>query len=98
NGLWLAFLFGSAGVTSISQVRVAWLASVDRRAGLEDQLEQAKKALASGEAQDAFVLADDVVRRARTVAIRNAAWNTLAWAHIDKGEGRLAREALMHVE
>ena len=98
HSIWIAFLFGSAAASAIGQVRIAWQASVDRREGLEDLLAKAKVALAEGRADDAYVLADDVVRRARTAAIRNAAWHSLAWSHVAKNEGRPAREALSHVE
>ena len=98
HSLWIAFLFGSAAASAIAQARLAWTAKTDRREGLEDQLAKAKLALEKGEADDAVVLADDVVRRAKSQALRNGGWTALAWANVAKGDGRAAREALMHVE
>lgn len=98
KSIWLAFLFGSAAASAIGRARHAWSASVDMRAGLDDQLAQAKKALELGEPADAIVLADDVVRRARSQSMKNGAWTALAWAHVAKDEGKAAREALSHVE
>lgn len=94
----LVVLFGFAAVSAISQARAARAGDVDRRAGLEDQLMKAKAALARGDLDDAYILADDVVRRARTMPVRNGAWTALAWVHVERGEGALAREAIGHVE
>jgi len=98
RSLWLAFLFGTAAVSAISQARAAWSTNVDVRDGLEDSLQKAKDALGRGALDDAYLFADDVVRRARTAPMRNGGYTALAWIHLAKDEGRLAREALSHIE
>lgn len=91
-------LFGFAAFNAFSQARVARENDVDHREGLDEQLLKAKAALDRGELDDAFVLADDVVRRARTAPVRNGGYTALAWIHVGRGEGRLARRALEQVE
>ncbi len=91
-------LFGFAAFNAFSQARVARENDVDRREGLDDQLQKAKAALDRGELEDAYVLADDVVRRARTAPVRNGGYTALAWIHVGRGEGRLARRALEQIE
>jgi Zn-dependent protease len=98
GGVFVAFIFGSAGLSSLAQARVAFAVSRDRRAGLENAVIKAREMLGQGRVDDAFVLADDVVRRARTAPVKNGAYTALAWAHVARGEGQKAREALMHIE
>lgn len=102
-GFWLGnvfmvVLFGFAGINAIGQARSARAGDVDRRDGLEEQLRRAKAALDRGDFDDAYLLADDVVRRARTQPVRNGGYTALAWVHVARGEGVAAREALAHVE
>jgi Zn-dependent protease len=94
----IPFFFGASAVRGVALARRAYEANADVRAGLMDLLERAKGAIGKEAWDDAIVLADDVVRRARTLPLRNAGWTALAWAHAGKGEGRLAREALRNVE
>jgi tetratricopeptide (TPR) repeat protein len=96
--LFVVMLFGFAAFNAFGQARVARQGEVDRREGLEDRLSEAKAALARGDLESAYVLADDVVRRAQTAPVRNGGWTALAWVHVARGEGALAREALAHVE
>lgn len=95
---WIAFLFGAAAFSGIGLGRRAWDARADVRGGFEAAIAKAKRLLAEERWGDAIVLADDVVRRARTLPVRNAGWTALAWAHAGKGEGALARDALGHIE
>ncbi|MGZ6087672.1 MAG: site-2 protease family protein [Polyangiales bacterium] len=99
TGLLMVFvLFGFFAVSAISQARAARAGDVDRREGLEEELFKAKAALDRGDLDDAYVLADDVVRRSRTMPVKNGGWTALAWIHVARGEGKLAREAIAHVE
>lgn len=98
GGVFVAFIFGSAGLSSVAQARAAFAVRKDRRAGLEDAVVKAREMLAAGRIDDAFVLADDVVRRARTAPVKNGGYTALAWVHVARGEGPQAREALMRIE
>ncbi|MEO7095506.1 MAG: hypothetical protein ABI175_19780, partial [Polyangiales bacterium] len=98
NGVFVAFIFGSAGLSSLAQARVAFAISRDRRAGLEDAVVKARAMLAEGRVDDAFVVADDVVRRARTAPVKNGGYTALAWVHVARGEGQKAREAIAQLE
>ncbi len=94
----LTFFFGASAMRGVTIARRAYEASRDARAGLDGQLAKARDALSREAWGDAIVLADDVVRRAKTLPVRNAGWTALAWAHAGKREGVAAREALAHVE
>lgn len=94
----LMVLFGFAAIHAISNARVAYAGTADRRAGFEEQLKKARAALDRGDLDDAWLLADDVVHRARTQAMKNGAWTAIAWVHIGRGDGLRARQALTHVD
>jgi Zn-dependent protease len=94
----LAFFFGASAVRGAALARRALEARSDMRAGLDEAIGKAREALAREAWGDAIVLADDVVRRAKTLPVRNAGWTALAWAHAGNGEGVRAREALAHIE
>lgn len=91
-------LFGFAAIHAIGNARVAWAGIADRRAGLEDQLTKARNALDRGDLDDAWLLADDVVRRARTQPVRNGAWTAIAWVFVGRGDGLRARQALTKID
>lgn len=91
-------LFGFAAIHALNNARVAWGGTADRRAGLEEQLKKARAALDRADYDDAWLLADDVVRRARTQAMKNGAWTAIAWVHVGRGDGARARQALTHVD
>jgi Zn-dependent protease len=98
KNIFIVFFFGSSAVRGVALARRALEARSDTKAGLEEAIGKAREALAREAWGDAMVLADDVVRRAKTLPVRNAGWTALAWAHAGKGEGVLAREALGHIE
>jgi Zn-dependent protease len=91
-------LFGFAAIHAIGNARTAYAGTVDRRSGLEDQLNKARAALDRGDVDDAWLLADDVVRRARTQAMKNGGWTAVAWVHVQRGDGLRARQALANVD
>ena len=91
-------LFGFAAIHAIGNARTAWAGIADRRAGLEDQLQKARNALDRGDLDDAWLLADDVVRRARTQPVRNGGWTAIAWVFVGRGDGLRARQALTKVD
>jgi tetratricopeptide (TPR) repeat protein len=72
-------------------------AKLDERDGMTDVIALAKKALADGDAEHAFELAFHILRRARTVDVKNRALNVIAWAHAVRGEIHPARDALAAV-
>jgi len=91
-------LFGFAAVHAIGQARLARAGSNDLREGLDEQLKKARAALDRGDTDDAWLLADDVLRRARSQALKNGALTALAWVHVQRGEGQRARLALSKLE
>ena len=94
NNLWIAFLFGSAAVAAIRQVRWLWLAKADRDAGLEEELAQARAAIAGGEVERVTAHAARIVDQARTSALKNAGLLAQAWAHATNGRRVEARETI----
>lgn len=94
----LVVLFGFATFHAIGQARVAGAVAADARAGLEDRLREAKEALGRGDLDDAWLLADDVVRRAKSQPVRNGGLTALAWVHVERGQGARARAALAEIE
>ncbi len=95
---WLTALFGFAAFSAVQQARQAWSTDIDVREGLDEQLAKAKAALDEGKLDDAYVFADDVVRRARTAPMRNGGYTALAWVHVARNEGFQARDALAQIE
>ncbi len=91
-------LFGFAAMHAIGQARTARAGSLDLRDELDVQLKKARAALERGDVEDAWLLADDVVRRARTAALRNGGLTALAWVHVHRGEGNRARQALAKLD
>jgi Zn-dependent protease len=98
GAIFLVIIFGFAAINAFGQARAAWIADQDRRDGLEEQLKKAKEAIERGDLDDAHLLADDVVRRARAQALKNGGWTAIAWVHVGRGDGRRAREALANLE
>jgi len=91
-------LFGFAAVHAIGQARLARAGSLDIREQLDEQLRKARLALERGDTDDAWLLADDVVRRSRSTALRNGGLTALAWVHVQRGEGDRARQTLAKVD
>jgi len=98
NNLWIAFLFGSAAVGAIRQVRWLWLSKADRDAGLEEELGRARAAIARGDADQVLRHADDIIGRARTNAIKNAGLLVQAWAQATLGRRAEARATIERLE
>jgi Zn-dependent protease len=98
NNLWVAFLFGSAAVGAIRQVRWLWLSKADRDAGLEEELGQARAAIARGDASEVQRYGDIIVGRARTNALKNAGRLVQAWAQATLGRRAEARETIERLE
>ncbi len=94
----LVVLFGFGAIHAIGQARKARGNDVDRREGLEDQLRKAKVAMDRGDIDDAYLLADDVVHRAKTLPVKNGGYTALAWVHVLRGDGLRARKALAKVQ
>lgn len=94
----IVFFFATSAVRGIALARRALEARSDMRAGLDEAIGKAREALAREAWGEAIAIAEDVVRRAKTLPVRNAGWTALAWAHAGKGAGVLAREALGHIE
>jgi Zn-dependent protease len=98
NSLWVAFLFGSAAVTAIRQVRFLWLSKVDRDAGLDEELAGVRAAIAHGEVDDVRKRAARIVEQARTSSLKNAGLLAQAWAHATLGRRAEARETIERLE
>jgi Zn-dependent protease len=98
NNLWIAFLFGSAAVGAIRQVRWLWLSKADRDAGLEEELGQARAAIARGDASEVLRYGQGIVGRARTNALKNAGLLVQAWAQATLGRRTDARETIERLE
>lgn len=94
----MVVLFGFAAVHAVGQARLARAVQVDAREGLEDRLMQAKAALGRGDLEDAWLLADDVVRRAKSQPVRNGGLTALAWVHVERGQGARARAMLSEID
>jgi Zn-dependent protease len=94
NNIWIAFLFGSAAVGALRQVRWLWLYKVDRDAGLEDELARARAAIARGDANQVLRYGADIVGRARTNTFKNAGLWVQAWAQATLGRKVEARETI----
>lgn len=98
GSLWMAILFGLFTMQAFSQARVASAVAADLREGLEDRLAEAKAALQRGALDDAWLLADDIIRRAKSQPLRNGAYTALAWVHLERGQGARARAALAEID
>lgn len=98
NNLWVAFLFGSAGVTAIRQVKWLWLTQADRNAGLDEELDRARVAIAHGDVTQVFQHAQRVVEKARSSAVKNAGLLVLAWAEATSGRKGEARATIERLE
>ncbi|HMJ53419.1 MAG TPA: site-2 protease family protein [Polyangiaceae bacterium] len=98
NSLWVAFLFGSAAVTAIRQVRFLWLSKADRDAGLDEELAGVRAAIAHGEVDDVRKRAARIVEQARTTSLKNAGLLAQAWAHATLGRRAEARETIERLE
>ncbi len=96
--IFLVLFFGFAAMHAIGQARIARAGSVDLRDKLDEQLKKARVAIERGQTDDAWLLADDVIRRARSAALRNGGYTALAWVHVQRGEGQRARQALAKLE
>jgi Zn-dependent protease len=94
NNLWIAFLFGSAAVAAIRQVRWLWLAKVDRDAGLDEALAQTRAAIARGDVDAVSAHAARIVDGARTGALKNAGLLGQAWTQATTGRRSEARETI----
>jgi Zn-dependent protease len=98
NNLWVAFLFGSAAVGAIRQVRSLWLSNADRKAGLDDALARARAGIVRGDANEVLKHAERIVGQARTSALKNAGFLVQAWAQATLGRRVEARESLERLE
>jgi Zn-dependent protease len=98
QNLWIAFLFGSSGVTAIRQVKWLWLTQVDRKAGLDEELDRARGAIASGDVGQGFQRARHIVEKARSSAVKNAGLLVLAWAEATSGRRGDARATIERLE
>ncbi|MBI2388230.1 MAG: hypothetical protein HYV09_01325 [Deltaproteobacteria bacterium] len=96
--IFIVVLFGFAAVQAIGQARLAWAARVDARDGLERLLASAKLALERGELDDAHLIADDVIGRAKSQAVRNGGYTALAWVFVERGQGSKAKAALAEID
>jgi Zn-dependent protease len=94
NNVWIAFLFGSAALAAIRQVRWLWLAKADRDAGLDEELARTRSAIARGEVDAVTAHAARIVEQARTSALKNAGLLAQAWAHATLGRRAEARETI----
>jgi len=94
----VAFLFGSAAVTAIRQVRFLWLSKADRDAGLDEELVRARAGIARGEVDDVRQRAARIVEQARTSSLKNAGRLAQAWAHATLGRRAEARETIEQLE
>ena len=94
NNVWIAFLFGSAALAAIRQVRWLWLAKADRDAGLEEELARTRSAIARGEVDAVTAHAARIVEQARTSALKNAGLLAQAWTHATLGRRAEARETI----
>lgn len=94
----LVVLFGFAAFHAIGQARIASAVAADEREGFEDRLREAKQLVAKGQLEDAYLLADDVVRRAKSQPVRNGGLTALAWVHVERGQGARARAALAEID
>ena len=61
HSLWVAFLFGSAAVAAIRQVRHLWNIKADRDAGLDEELARARAGIAHGQVDDVMKSAQRIV-------------------------------------
>ncbi|MFI5300611.1 MAG: hypothetical protein ACHREM_21200, partial [Polyangiales bacterium] len=93
----VTLLFGAATANTVEAARRAWDLRRDQAAALDQAVMRARDLLARGDVREAMTIADDVVRRSRTTAVRNGGWTAMAWAHVQRGEGHLAREAIARV-
>jgi Zn-dependent protease len=98
DNLWVAFLFGSAAVTAIRQVRFHWSSKVDRDAGLEEELAHARAAIVQGEVDQVMKRATRIVQEARTSTLKNGGLLAQAWAHASSGRRVEARETIERLE
>jgi Zn-dependent protease len=98
NNLWIAFLFGSAAVAAIRQLRWLWLSKADRDAGLDEELGLARAAIARGEVAEVQKHAARIVDRARTGALKNAGLLVTAWTQATLGRRAEARETIERLE
>jgi Zn-dependent protease len=94
----MAGLFGFGAFLSFAQSRQARAGEADARAGLTEKLAVAKDALAKGEHDVAFAIGQEVLASAQTQPVKNGALMALAWAHVGRGEGVLARKAIEQIE
>jgi hypothetical protein len=98
DNLWVAFLFGSAAVTAIRQVRFHWSSKVDRDAGLEEELARARAAIVHAEVDEVMKRATRIVQEARTSTLKNGGLLAQAWAHASAGRRVEARETIERLE
>jgi Zn-dependent protease len=98
NNLWIAFLFGSAGVTAIRQVKWLWQDKTDRDAGLEDELAKVRAAIAHGNVGEVLGIGGRIVEKARSSSLKNAGLLALAWAAATSGRRDEARTTIERLE
>jgi Zn-dependent protease len=98
NNLWIAFLFGSAAVTAIRQIRFLWRSRADRDAGLEEELARVRVAIVHAQVEDVMKRATRIVAEARTSSLKNAGLLAQAWVHAFGGRRAEARETIERLE
>jgi Zn-dependent protease len=98
GSLWVAFLFGSAAVAAIRQVRFLWSSKADRDAGLEEELDRTRAAIAHGQVDEVVKRAAYIIEKARTSSLKNAGLLAQAWAHATGGRRAEARETIERLE
>jgi len=94
----LAFLFGAAAVASWFSWAQQRRDEVERTLELPRKLEEARRLLASENADAARSLAIRVAQSARSNATANAAWEIAAWAALGLGRPEDAYRALQSIQ
>jgi Zn-dependent protease len=94
----LTFLFGAAAVASWFSWAQQRRDEVERALELPRKLDEARRLLASEDADAARSLAIRVAQSARCNATANAAWEVAAWAELGRGRPEDAHRALERVQ
>jgi Zn-dependent protease len=98
HSLWVAFLFGSAAVAAIRQVRHLWNTKADRDAGLEEELARVRAAIVHGQVDEVMKSAERIADQARTASLKNAGLLAQAWALASRGMRVEGREIIERLE
>jgi Zn-dependent protease len=96
--LFVAILFASAAVSSMRQLRAAWLFRKERVDGIDGELANVKAAMMRGDTKQVLALSEALVNRARTPATKNGALIAMAWAQATEGRTVAAREIIERLQ